>query len=52
MVYKTIIPLVSAAALVAGKTPSGFTPASNTDLLVAYGTTAAMNGVVVDKAGE
>lgn len=52
MISKTLIPLVSAAALVAGITPSGFAPASTTDLIVAYGQTAAMNGVVVDKASK
>lgn len=39
-----------AAALVAGITPSGFTPASNADLMVVYGEVAATNGVVVDRA--
>lgn len=52
MVSKTFIVLGTGAALVAGKTPSGFTPASNVDLVVAYGTTSAMNGVVVDKASK
>lgn len=52
MTSKTFVLMVSAAALVAGKTPSGFTPTSNTDLIVTYGQTVAMNGAVVDKAGE
>lgn len=41
--------LAAGAGLAAAKTPSGFTPASNTDLIVTYGSTAAMNGVVVSQ---
>lgn len=47
-----LLVLSSGTALVAGITPSGFTPASNTDLMVVYGQVAATNGVLVDKAGE
>lgn len=52
MYSKTMIVLSSGAALVAGITPSGFTPASNTDLTVVYGQVAATNGVLVDKASK
>jgi hypothetical protein len=44
--------LWAASTLVVGKTPQGFVPKSNTDLFVVYGQTAAMNGAVVDKAGN
>ncbi|KAH8900788.1 PEBP-like protein [Thozetella sp. PMI_491] len=50
MYSKSLIALAAGAALVAAKTPSGFTPASTTDLIVTFGKTEAMNGVVVDKA--
>lgn len=46
------IALVAKATLVVGRTPDGFIPKSNTDLMVLYGQTAAMNGAVVDKAGN
>lgn len=49
---KTLNVLSFGAALVAGITPAGFTPASNTDLAVVYGQVAATNGVVVDKASK
>ncbi|KAJ0116620.1 hypothetical protein J7T55_009770 [Diaporthe amygdali] len=50
MIRKPLIALWAVATLVVGKTPSGFTPASDTDLIVVYGQTPAMNGVAVDKA--
>ncbi|KAH8767404.1 phosphatidylethanolamine-binding protein, partial [Diaporthe sp. PMI_573] len=46
---KRFIALWAASTLVVGKTPGGFIPTSNTDLIVIYGQTAAMNGVVVDE---
>lgn len=52
MYSKSLIVLSSGAALVAGITPSGFTPVSNTDLAVVYGQVAATNGVLVDKASK
>lgn len=52
MYSKSLILLTSGAALVAGITPAGFTPASNTDLMVVYGQIAATNGAVVDRACE
>lgn len=51
MFSKSLV-VISSAALVAGITPSGFTPASNTDLSVVYGQVAATNGVLVDKASK
>jgi hypothetical protein len=47
MYVDALIVLAAGAGLVAAKTPTGFTPASTTDLIVTYGKTAAMNGVVV-----
>lgn len=52
MISKYSIALWAGATLVVGKTPSGFTPNSDTDLIVLYGQTPAMNGIVVDKAGN
>lgn len=52
MYSKTLIVLSSGAALVAGITPTGFTPATNNDLAVVYGQVAATNGVLVDKASK
>lgn len=52
MLSKPLLALWAGATLVVGKTPSGFTPASNTDLIVVYDQTAAMNGVEVDQAGN
>lgn len=52
MLSKPLLALWAGATLVVGITPSGFTPNSNTDLIVAYGQTAAMNGVAVDQAGN
>lgn len=51
MFSKSLV-VISSAALVAGITPSGFTPASNTDLAVVYGQVAATNGALVDKASK
>ncbi|KAL1849875.1 hypothetical protein Daus18300_013132 [Diaporthe australafricana] len=50
MISKYLIALWAGATLVVGKTPSGFTPNSDTDLILLYGQMPAMNGVVVDKA--
>ncbi|KAG6358450.1 hypothetical protein INS49_014334 [Diaporthe citri] len=50
MLSKPLLALCAGATLVVGNTPSGYTPNSNTDLIVAYGQTAAMNGVVVEQA--
>ncbi|KAI3400362.1 hypothetical protein diail_3379 [Diaporthe ilicicola] len=50
MISKVSVALWAGATLVVGKTPSGFTPSSDTDLIVVYDQTPAMNGVVVDKA--
>lgn len=52
MLLKRFIALWATSALVVGKTPEGFVPKSNADLIVVYGQTAALNGVVVDKAGN
>jgi hypothetical protein len=52
MLLKRFIALWAASTLVVGKTPGGFIPTSNTDLIVIYGQTAAMNGVVVDEEGN
>lgn len=52
MLPKPLLALWAGAALVVGKTPSGFTPTSNTDLIVLYGQTVAMNGAEVDQAGK
>lgn len=52
MLSKSLIALGTGAALVAGITPSGFTPASNVDLMVVYAQTAATNGVLVAKDSE
>lgn len=43
----SLVVLATSVALVAAKTPSGFTPASNTDLIVTYGKTSPLNGVVI-----
>lgn len=40
------------AALVAGFDAAGFPLAGSPSLIVAYGKTTAMNGVVVQKAGQ
>lgn len=48
---KPLLALWVGATLVVGKTPSGFTPNSDNDLVVVYGQIAAMNGVVIDQAG-
>lgn len=52
MISKPLLALWAGATLVVGKTPSGFTPGSDTDLIVVYGQTVAMNGVDVDQAGN
>lgn len=52
MLSKPLLALWAGAALVVGKTPSGFTPTSNSDLIVVYDQTAAMNGVEVAQAGN
>lgn len=52
MLSRLLIALGAGATLVVGRTPDGFVPNSNTDLIVSYGQTAAMNGVVVDKGGN
>lgn len=52
MLSESLVALWAGATLVVGKTPSGFTPASNTDLIVVYDQLAAMNGVEVDQAGN
>ena len=52
MLLKRFIALWAASTLVVGKTPGGFIPTSNTDLIVIYGQTAAMNGAVVDQGGN
>lgn len=51
MLSESLLALWAGATLVVGKTPSGFTPASDTDLIVVYDQTVAMNGVEVDQAG-
>lgn len=50
-VRSLLLALVTAAALVAGRTPEGFTPGTDTDLVVLYGRVAPPDGAVVDKAG-
>ena len=52
MLSNPLLPLWAGATLVVGETPSGFTPNSNNDLIVVYGQIAAINGVVVDPAGN
>lgn len=52
MFSRLLIALGAGATLVVGKTPDGFVPNSNTDLIVTYGQTPAINGVVVDKGGN
>lgn len=52
MFSRLLIALGAGATLVVGRTPDGFAPNYNTDLIVTYGQTAARNGVVVDKEGN
>lgn len=52
MLSRFLIALGVGPTLVVGRTPGGFVPNSNTDLIVTYGQTTAMNGVVVDKGGN
>lgn len=52
MFSKILLALWAGATLVVGRTPDGFVPNSNTDLIVSFGQIAAMNGVVVDKEGN
>lgn len=52
MLSTLFIALVAKATLVVGRTPDGFVPNSNADLMVVYGQTAALNGAVVDKGGN
>ncbi len=50
MVSQSLAVLVAAASLVLAKTPVGFTPSSNTDLVVIYSGISADNGAVVSKS--
>lgn len=52
MLSESLLALWVGATLVVGKTPSGFTPASDTDFIVVYDQNVAMNGVEVDQAGN
>lgn len=52
MQAQLLISLVGGAALVAGADLAGFQIAMDPALLVVYGSTPAMGGVVVDKAGN
>jgi hypothetical protein len=49
MLSKSFAVLVAAATVSLAKTPTGFEPASNTDLIVEYSNLAALNGAVVSK---
>lgn len=51
MFSQSVAVLVAAVTLACAKTPSGFQPASNTDLIVEYSNVAALNGAVVSKEG-
>lgn len=42
--------LLSSALVAWAKTPEGFEPASNVDLIVAYGQTSGLNGVDLAKS--
>ncbi len=44
--------LVAAVAGCLAKTPAGFEPASNTDLIVEFSSIAALNGAVLPKEGQ
>ncbi|KAL1870807.1 hypothetical protein VTK73DRAFT_2436 [Phialemonium thermophilum] len=49
MLSKSMAVVVSAASMALAKTPSGFEPASNSDLIVEFSNLAALNGAVVSK---
>ena len=49
MVSQSLLLKTVAATLALARTPSGFAPESNTDLIVEYGGISADNGVVVSK---
>ena len=49
MVSQSLLLQAAAATLALARTPSGFAPESNTDLVVEYGGISADNGVVVSK---
>ena len=51
MVSKCFAALVAATTVLA-RTPAGFTPSSNTDLVVEFNGFAPLNGVVISKSGK
>lgn len=51
MLYNLLAAL-AAASLASAATPAGFTPGSNTQLLVTYNGQTALNGAVEAQAGE
>jgi hypothetical protein len=51
MVSKCLAALVAATTVLA-RTPAGFTPSSETDLVVEYNGFAPLNGVVVSRSGK
>jgi hypothetical protein len=51
MLSQSLAVLVASAAVSLAKTPAGFEPASNTDLIVEFSNIAALNGAVLPKEG-
>ncbi len=51
MISRCLAALVAATTVLA-RTPTGFTPSSNTDLIVEYNGFAPLNGVVISKSGK
>lgn len=51
MIPRHFTALVAATTALA-RTPEGFTPASNTDLIVEYSGFAPLNGAVVSRSGN
>jgi len=51
MLSYSLAVLVAAATVSLAKTPAGFEPTSNTDLIVEFNNIAALNGAMISKEG-
>lgn len=52
MLSQSLAVLVAAATVSLAKTPSGFEPGSDTDLIVGFSNVAALNGAMISKEGS
>lgn len=52
MQQRSLAVMLGYALAALAKTPDGFQPASNNDLIVAFGAQSALNGVNLPKAGR